>query len=114
MFRRGVSYVHAVDGVTLSVGESETVGLVGESGCGKSTLTRLVSRLVDPTSGSIRFRGEDVGAVPAEAFSHSPYRSQIQMVFQDASDSLNPRFTAFDAIADPVRRLGQNLGRRSV
>ena len=112
--RRRMSHVHAVDGVSFSVGEGEAVGLVGESGCGKSTLTRLVARLIDPTLGSIRFKGEEIGAIPAEAFARTPYRSQIQMVFQDASDSLNPRFTAFDAIADPVRRLGDKNGRRAV
>jgi oligopeptide/dipeptide ABC transporter ATP-binding protein len=86
------------------------VGLVGESGCGKSTLVKLIARLLDPTDGRIYFDGKDVGAIAAERFARAPARAQIQMVFQDPADSLNPRFTAFDAIADPLRRLGGDGG----
>jgi len=103
--RAPASSLHAVDGVGLTIGEGETVGLVGESGCGKSTLARLLARLIDPSEGTIRFAGADIGAVPARRFGRGKERAQIQMVFQDATDSLNPRFTAFRAIADPLRRL---------
>jgi oligopeptide/dipeptide ABC transporter ATP-binding protein len=83
----------------------ETIGLVGESGCGKSTLVRVLARLIDATEGSIRFDEIDLAAIPASQFPRHPARSRIQMVFQDPSDSLNPRFTAFDTIAEPVRLL---------
>ena len=99
------SLLHAVDGVDFVIGRGETVGLVGESGCGKSTLVRLLARLIDPTAGTIRFDGAEIGAVPARKFGRSRWRADIQMVFQDASDSLNPRFTADRAIADPLVRL---------
>jgi oligopeptide/dipeptide ABC transporter ATP-binding protein len=99
------SQIFAVDGVSLAIGAGETVGLVGESGCGKSTLARLLARLIDPTSGEIRFDGADIGAVPARRFGRTPRRADIQLVFQDATDALNPRFAAFDLIADPIRRL---------
>jgi oligopeptide/dipeptide ABC transporter ATP-binding protein len=97
--------LHAVDEVSFAIGRGETVGLVGESGCGKSTLVRLINRLLDPTSGSIQLGGTELGAVAASGFAGNPNRKRIQMVFQDAGDSLNPRFTAFHAIADPIRRL---------
>ena len=114
-WRRGMarSQLHAVGGVSFAIGRGETVGLVGESGCGKSTLVRLLARLIDPSGGSIRFDGEDVGAVPAASFARTRRRAQIQMVFQDATDSLNPRFTAFRAIADPLLRL-RRLSRAAV
>ena len=99
------SLLHAVDGVDFAIGRGETVGLVGESGCGKSTLVRLVARLIDPTAGTIRFDGAEISAVAARKFGRSPWRADIQMVFQDAGDSLNPRFTAARAIADPLIRL---------
>jgi oligopeptide/dipeptide ABC transporter ATP-binding protein len=98
--------LHAVDDVSFTVGHGETVGLVGESGCGKSTLVRLLARLIDPTAGTIRFEGKDISDFPAESFARRPERTRLQMVFQDPTDSLNPRFTAFDAIAEPLRRLG--------
>lgn len=97
--------LHAVDQVGFSIARGETIGLVGESGCGKSTLVRLLTRLIDPTDGRIVFDGQDIGAMPAKGFGRRPQRADIQMVFQDAGDSLNPRYTAFDAIADPLRRL---------
>jgi oligopeptide/dipeptide ABC transporter ATP-binding protein len=103
--RRPSPLLHAVDGVSLAVGAGETVGLVGESGCGKTTLTRMLARLIDTTEGEIRFGGEDIAAIPAARFSRHPARAAIQMVFQDAEGSINPRFTAADAIAAPLRRL---------
>ncbi len=97
--------VFACDDISFALDRGETVGLVGESGCGKSTLVRVLSRLIDLTSGSVRLDGSDIGVVPARRFGRTPTRARIQMVFQDPTDSLNPRFSAFDAIADPIRRL---------
>jgi peptide/nickel transport system ATP-binding protein len=96
----------AVGGISFAIGRGESVGLVGESGCGKSTTSMMVMRLIDKTSGTIEFDGEDVGAIPARQFATQAARKRIQMVFQDATDSLNPRFTAARAIADPLIRLG--------
>ena len=95
----------AVDGISFDVWPGESVGLVGESGCGKSTTSSMVMRLVDPTSGSIHFEDRDIGAIPAKLFAADPARARLQMVFQDPTDSLNPRFTAARAIADPLYRL---------
>ena len=104
-WRQKKSFLHAVDGVDFTIGRGETVGLVGESGCGKSTLVRLLTRLIDPSEGTVCFDGQEIGKLPASSFGRRAERVQIQMVFQDATDSLNPRFTAFRAIADPLRRL---------
>jgi peptide/nickel transport system ATP-binding protein len=104
----------AVDGVSFTVGRGESVGLVGESGCGKSTTSTMVMRLIDKTDGTILFDGQDIGAIPARKFARLPLRKRIQMVFQDPTDSLNPRFTAARAIADPLLRLGGLKGRDSV
>ncbi|MHC2255841.1 peptide/nickel transport system ATP-binding protein [Bradyrhizobium embrapense] len=101
----------AVDGISFSVDHGESVGLVGESGCGKSTTSMMVMRLLDQTSGRIMFDGEDIGAIAPQSFARLPRRSQIQMVFQDPTDSLNPRFTAARAIADPIMQLGDISGR---
>ncbi len=97
--------VRAVDGVSFSIPPGGSLGLVGESGSGKSTLSRLACRLLDPDGGDIVFRGEGIGAIPARDFHRSPLRRLIQIVFQDPHDSLNPRLTAFDAIAHPLRRM---------
>jgi peptide/nickel transport system ATP-binding protein len=104
----------AVDGVSFAVNRGESVGLVGESGCGKSTTSTMVMRLIDMTEGVIMFAGEDIGAIPAKRFARLPLRKRIQMVFQDPTDSLNPRFTAARAIADPILRLGDVKGRDAV
>jgi peptide/nickel transport system ATP-binding protein len=101
----------AVDGISFSVGHGESVGLVGESGCGKSTTSMMVMRLLDQTSGRIAFDGDEIGAIMPHAFARLPLRSRIQMVFQDPTDSLNPRFTAARAIADPLLQLGDIRGR---
>ena len=100
----------AVDGISFEVKRGESVGLVGESGCGKSTTSTMVMRLIDPTAGKITFAGEDIGAIPAKDFAHHPMRKRIQMVFQDPTESLNPRYTASRAIADPLLRMGGYSG----
>jgi peptide/nickel transport system ATP-binding protein len=101
----------AVDGISFSVGHGESVGLVGESGCGKSTTSMMVMRLLDQTSGRIMFDGDEIGGILPNAFARLPLRKSIQMVFQDPTDSLNPRFTAARAIADPIMQLGDVKGR---
>src|SRR5215470_11857843 len=101
----------AVDGISFAVGHGESVGLVGESGCGKSTTSMMVMRLLDQTSGRIVFDGDEIGAIMPHAFARLPRRKSIQMVFQDPTDSLNPRFTAARAIADPIMQLGDVRGR---
>jgi peptide/nickel transport system ATP-binding protein len=104
----------AVDGISFTVNRGESVGLVGESGCGKSTTSTMVMRLIDKSDGVIMFDGEDIGSIPAKAFAKLPLRKRVQMVFQDPTDSLNPRFTAARAIADPILRLGDVKGRDAV
>jgi peptide/nickel transport system ATP-binding protein len=97
--------VKAVDDVSFSLEPGGSLGLVGESGSGKTTLSRLICRLIDGDGGDIVFRGESIARIPAAAFHRSPQRREVQIVFQDPNDSLNPRFTAFDSIAHPLRRL---------
>jgi peptide/nickel transport system ATP-binding protein len=104
----------AVDGISFQVDRGESVGLVGESGCGKSTTSTMVMRLIDKSEGVIMFNGEDIGAIPPQRFARLPLRKRIQMVFQDPTDSLNPRFTAARAIADPILRLGDVKGGAAV
>lgn len=99
--------VHAVKGISFTVKKGQSVGLVGESGCGKSTTSEMLVRLMDPTAGDILFDGENIAAMPAGSFAKNTRRSDIQMVFQDATDSLNPRHTARHTIAEPLLRLGQ-------
>src|SRR5438045_1603866 len=101
----------AVYGISFTVGHGESVGLVGESGCGKSTTSMMVMRLLDQTSGRIVFDGDEIGAIMPNSFARLPLRKSIQMVFQDPTDSLNPRFTAARAIVDPIMQLGDIKGR---
>jgi len=103
----------AVDGISFTVARGESVGLVGESGCGKSTTSMMLMRLIDKTSGTITFDGEDIGTIPKKTFATLPQRKRIQMVFQDPTESLNPRYTAARAIADPLLRLG-NIARKEL
>lgn len=95
----------AVDGISFRLKRGESLGLVGESGCGKSTTSSIITRLLDPTSGDVIFDGENITGYAAARFSRLPQRTKIQMVFQDPTDSLNPRYRAFDCIADPLKRL---------
>ncbi len=97
--------LHAVDGVSFTVAAGESLGLVGESGCGKSTLVGMLARLSDASDGMIRFAGRDISQVPSKVFHAEPERTDIQIVFQDPHESLNPRFTSFDTIAEPLKRL---------
>ena len=90
---------------SMVMAAGESVGLVGESGSGKSTTSRMICRLLDQSEGSINFNGESISHIPSRDFHRAPQRRDIQIVFQDPNDSLNPRFTAFDCIAHPLMRL---------
>jgi oligopeptide/dipeptide ABC transporter ATP-binding protein len=99
VFKKQVGAVQAVDGVSFDLYPGETLGIVGESGCGKSTVAKLLMNLEQPTSGEIRYRGEDITRLSGKAL--KTVRRNIQMVFQDPYTSLNPRMTVGDIIGEP-------------
>lgn len=112
ILRRKVGDVKAVDGLTFSIREGETLGLVGESGCGKSTTGRALIQLYKPTGGSVVFRGTDLTKLPAEEMRKT--RRRVQMIFQDPYASLNPRMTVGDIIAEPIMVHKLRQGKQAV
>nr|WBO80177.1 dipeptide ABC transporter ATP-binding protein [Streptomyces sp. SBE_14.2] len=104
--KRTIGAVQAVDGLDFQVAEGESLGLVGESGCGKSTTGRLITRLLEPSAGTISYRGQDI--THANRKQLAPVRSEIQMIFQDPYASLNPRHTVGKIISGPMEINGIN------
>lgn len=108
--RRTVGQVYAVDGVSLSIGKGETLGLVGESGCGKSTVGRVILRLIEPTHGDIVVSGRNIGDLSKGQL--KPYRREMQIIFQDPYSSLNPRMTVGDIVGEPLSTHGLATGKK--
>ena len=106
---RTAGQVYAVDGVSFSIDEGETLGLVGESGCGKSTVARTVLRLLEPTAGTIRLGGHDITRLGKAAL--RPHRREMQIIFQDPFASLDPRMSAGDIVAEPIKVHGLHSGK---
>jgi oligopeptide/dipeptide ABC transporter ATP-binding protein len=104
LFSRVSGYVYAVDGISFTIAEGETLGLVGESGCGKSTAGKTILKLIEPTSGTIRVRGEAIEGLSRHEMRR--WRRDLQVVFQDPYSSLNPRLSAGDIVAEPLRNYG--------
>jgi peptide/nickel transport system ATP-binding protein/oligopeptide transport system ATP-binding protein len=100
VFSRVAGQVYAVDGVSFHIDRGETLGLVGESGCGKSTVGRTLLKLLEPTAGRIKMRGEDI--TEFDSAKMFPYREQMQMIYQDPYASLNPRMSAGDIVEEPL------------
>ena len=109
--RPGKPPLKAVKGVSFSVGEAETLGIVGESGSGKSTIAKALLMLLEPSGGSIAFRGRDISSYGAAE--RRMYRRNVQMVFQDAAGSLNPRMTIRQALEEAAARAAPDAVRRS-
>ena len=103
---RTVAHVHAVDDVSLTLAEGQTLGIVGESGCGKSTLARCLVRLLEPTSGTLRFRGNDITHTGRRGL--KSFRREVQMVFQDPVSSLNPRQRVGQIVGSPLSLNGMS------
>ena len=109
VLQRTIAHVRAVDGVDLDIKKGETLGLVGESGCGKSTLGRTIIRLLDPTAGTIKFRGDDIAHKRGGALRN--LRREMTMIFQDPYASLDPRQTVGDIVGEPLDIHGLARGR---
>ena len=101
LLQRAGGTVFAVDGVSFTIQPGETLGLVGESGCGKTTVGRAITRLIEPTAGSIRISGKDITNLSKKEL--RPYRREMQIIFQDPFSSLDPRMSAGDIVAEPLR-----------
>ena len=101
VFSRASAHVHAVDDVSFSIAQGETLGLVGESGCGKSTTGKLILKLLEPTAGTVSWRGKRIDHLRASEM--RGLRRELQAVFQDPYSSLNPRMRAVDIVAEPIR-----------
>ena len=104
MTGKPLKIVHAVDRINLSIYEGETIGVVGESGCGKSTLGRSILRLIDPTSGQVLYKGDDITKYNKEQMRQM--RKKMQLIFQDPYASLNPRMTVLELIKAPAQSYG--------
>jgi peptide/nickel transport system ATP-binding protein len=104
LLQRQVGAVHAVDGLDFEVKAGETLGVVGESGCGKSTMGRLITRLLEPTGGTVEFQGKDITHLGVGGM--RPLRRDMQMIFQDPYSSLNPRHTIGTIVGAPFKLQG--------